>query len=419
MDFVLLKCNKNDYMIVSEVNWKEFNVRKNSIPKKDQKDRTYKLKNRVFSLKETKKLKNMFLGSYVDMYKLMPELVVPNCDYKELTDDILLYLEKTPGRKWEFVVYFASEFTFNNFKTEDYDFYYESQKKYEFIKLFKDDDIKKIPFVDYMYLVEIALKARYDENNLAIDNILNDQRFELPKDFDIQYSDEMEFDEKLKFIKDKEIIRDFFLNNRRGLHRFLVRPNVYTPELITVLADINPMIYSVDDKIIKMHFGELYQRRKDKDTMGCLDVNSAANSIVLKISKLTDELVKRDFEDAYKDMEAVKIAGDEFCTFAKVVVDGIKNVPEIYSRKTSKKILDCIGMTTKCETYREQGAEILNSAIHNYLHGKFKKEDLQDIFSDWVEEYSVDFKRIVKYISKDNVELIKEYVSDIEKEVLI
>ena len=75
MNYVLLKCGKNDYMIVNENEWKEFNKRKDGIPKKDRKDRSYKIADRVFLLKETKKIKNIFSGSYVDMYKLMPEIV--------------------------------------------------------------------------------------------------------------------------------------------------------------------------------------------------------------------------------------------------------------------------------------------------------------------------------------------------------
>lgn len=418
MNYILLKCGKNDYMIVSENEWKEFNKIKDSIPKKDQKDRSYKLNDRMFLLKETKKIKNIFSGSYVDMYKLMPETVITYCDYKKLTDEIFRYLETAPGRKWDFVVYFASEFTFKNFKSDEYDYNYEAVKKYEFIELFRDEDISKIPRQDYMLLVEIALKARFDEDNVAINRILSDERFELPKDFDIFYSDEMEFDEDLRFVKDKEVIKNFFLNNRRGMHRFLARPNPYTPEIVTVLADINPLIYSVEDEILKMHFGELYQIRKGKSVMGYLDVNSASNNIVLRMSKCTDELVKRDFEDAYKDEQAVKEAGDNLIPLAENVINGISVVPEIYSRKTSKKILDCLGSITKCESYREKGVELLNRAIKQYSCGKYNEEEIKNIFSDWVEEWSVDFKRIVKYIDEDNIEYIKKFVSQVECEVL-
>lgn len=418
MNYVLLKCGKNDYMIVNENEWKEFNKRKNGIPKKDRKDRSYKIADRVFLLKETKKIKNIFSGSYVDMYKLMPEIVIANTDYKELTNEILLYLENTPGRKWDFVLYFASDFTYSNFKSDEYDFYFEALKKYEFIKLFENEDISKVQLPDYMLLVEIALKARYDDKNAAIDMILGDERFELPKNFDIHYSSEMEFDENLRFIKNKEIIKDFFLNNRRGLHRFLANPNPYTPEIVSVLTDINPLIYSVDDNISRMSFCELYQIRKNKSVMGYLDVNSASNNLVLRMRKMSDEMIERDFTDPYKKPELVTETSEALIPYAENVIEGIVAVPELFNRGAAKKILDCLGDITKCETIKDKSVILLNKAISQFSCGKYDEENLKNIFSDWVEEWSVDFKRIVKYISDDNIDFIKKYISKAECEVL-
>jgi hypothetical protein len=48
----------------------------------------------------------------------------------------------------------------------------------------------------------------------------------------------------------------------------------------------------------------------------------------------------------------------------------------------------------------------------------YNKNVLADIFSQWVETYSVEFKKCVKYISKENVEFMSRYLSDKEVEFL-
>ena len=80
---------------------------------------------------------------------------------------------------------------------------------------FEDENIEKLRTGEYEALLKIALYARYGTEDDILNRILGDARFELPADFDIYYSDESEMDEKLKFIRNKSIIEDFFTNTRK------------------------------------------------------------------------------------------------------------------------------------------------------------------------------------------------------------
>lgn len=141
----------------------------------------------------------------------MPEIITEHGNYKNLIDDILESLKIAPGKRWDYVLFFANDFNKSVFKGTDYDYNFEAVKKHEFLMFFEDENIEKLRNGEYEALLKIALYARYDTEDDILNRILGDARFELPADFDIYYSDESEMDEKLKFIRNKSIIEDFLL----------------------------------------------------------------------------------------------------------------------------------------------------------------------------------------------------------------
>lgn len=414
MEYVMLKYDKKDYLIVKESEWNEFTKNKDSIPKKDQKDRSYRIRDKVFLIKEANKIKKVHSGTLTDMYRTMKEDVLKYADYRELTDDILEYLEDNPNRKNAYIEYFAKEFTNEGSDRSEYDYNYEAVRKYDYLKMFENDDVLAFSDSEYRMLVEIALKAKHDDKNKAINAILSCKKFVVPEGFNMFYSDEMEFDEKLKYIKNRDIIYDYFMNNRRGMHRFLIRPNEYTPYVVMALEDINPIIYTYDEKLEKKHFLDLFSDRHDKDTMGAVEVLSASNGVVMTFSKIVSELYDREMEDVFKDEEAVAKAYEEYLRYTKVILDGIKNVPEVFGRSTCKRILDLFSQAIKGESNKSQKINILNDVIKTFECGSYNESTLQNIFSDWCEVSSIDFKNTLKYISDENIERIKKYVSQVE-----
>lgn len=417
---VVVKCGKNDYMVIDDREWSSFNNIIKSLSGSDKKNRTYKIGDRNFTYKETKKFKHLFTGTYASAYNLMPEIITEHGNYKKLIDDILESLKIAPGKRWDYVLFFANDFNKSVFKDTDYDYNFEAVKKHDFLMFFEDENIEKLRTGEYEALLKIALYARYDTEDDILNRILGDARFELPADFDIYYSDESEMDEKLKFIRNKSIIEDFFINNRRGLQRFLARENEYSTEIISVLNQINPVIYTTDRPVSKMRFTDLFPKRiTDKiGIMGFLDARSATNNIIIRISQTADKLCKLDFESAYKIQSEIAKVSEEFCEIAETAIDGIVNVPELFNNNSSKKILESIGNVTKCEGNRDKYIDLLNRAILAFDNENYTKEELKPIFSLWVEEWSVEFKRCVKYLTDESIDFMKKYLSEAEIKVV-
>lgn len=407
-------------MVIDDREWSSFNNSIKSLSGSEKKNRTYKIGERNFTYKDTKHFKHLFTGTYASAYNLMPEIITEYGNCKKLIEDILELLKIAPGKRWDYVLFFANDFNKAVFKGTDYDYNFEAVKKHDFLMLFEDENIEKLRRDEYEALLKIALYARYDIKDDILNKILGDARFELPEDFDIYYSDESEMDEKLKFIRNKSIIEEFFINNRRGLQRFLARENEYSMELISVLNQMNPVIYTTDRPVSKMRFTDLFPKKiKDKTgVMGFLDARSATNNIVIRISQSADRLCKLDFESAYKIQSEIVSASDEFCEIAETAIDGIINLSELFNNNSSKKILESIGNATKCEGNRDKYIDLLNRAILAFDNENYTKEELKPIFSLWVEGWSVEFKRCVKYLTDESIDFMKKYLSEAEIKVV-
>ena len=55
---VVVKCGKNDYMVIDDREWSSFNNSIKSLSGSDKKNRTYQIGDRNFTYKETKKFKH-------------------------------------------------------------------------------------------------------------------------------------------------------------------------------------------------------------------------------------------------------------------------------------------------------------------------------------------------------------------------
>ena len=209
-------------------------------------------------------------------------------------------------------------------------------------------------------------------------------------------------------------------DSRRGLQRFLARENEYSTEIISVLSQINPVIYTTDRPVSRMRFTDLFPKKiKDKiGIMGFLDARSATNNIIIRISQTADKLCKLDFESAYKVQSEIAKASEEFCEIAETAIDGIVNVPELFNNNSSKKILESIGNVTKCEGNRDKYIDLLNRAILAFDNENYTKEELKPIFSLWVEGWSVEFKRCAKYLTDESIDFMKKYLSEAEIKVV-
>ena len=96
---VVVKCGKNDYMVIDDREWSSFNNSIKSLSGSDKKNRTYQIGDRNFTYKETKKFKHLFTGTYASAYNLMPEIITEHGNYKKLIDDILESLKIAPGKR--------------------------------------------------------------------------------------------------------------------------------------------------------------------------------------------------------------------------------------------------------------------------------------------------------------------------------
>ena len=144
----------------------------------------------------------------------------------------------------------------------------------------------------------------------------------------------------------------------------------------------------------------------------------AGDALQLEIIKLADKLVKADFMAAIPDEEVISELGDSLAALCEKIVAGISNVPDVFSTGESKKILEALQMVTKCEKTKSIAIDYLNKIIGAFDNGLYNKNVLKDIFSQWVETYSIEFKKCVKYLSKENIEFMSKYLSEKEAEFL-
>lgn len=64
---VVVKCGKNDYMVIDDREWSSFNNSIKSLSGSDKKNRTYQIGDRNFTYKETKNL-NIYLRELMQVH---------------------------------------------------------------------------------------------------------------------------------------------------------------------------------------------------------------------------------------------------------------------------------------------------------------------------------------------------------------
>ena len=65
---VVVKCGKNDYMVIDDREWSSFNNSIKSLSGSDKKNRTYQIRDRNFTYKETKKNLNIYLRELTQVH---------------------------------------------------------------------------------------------------------------------------------------------------------------------------------------------------------------------------------------------------------------------------------------------------------------------------------------------------------------
>lgn len=424
MDYVILHNDIDKYYIDLLVRWENIQNKISEYGAFDfsaKKNDRYVLAGEKLSVKEIKELKVIDMGCYPELYMKYPDVVINNSDITVLTEEILEYIEDKTSVKWDFLSYFDKISYLD--KKDELSAVNEAEAKLRYLKMFGERDLAKVPNDIYEKLLGIALYSKYDENDI-FEKVFSDDRFAIPEKFKDTYMHETDLVDKMRLIRDKEFIKYAFTEFTGILDEFISVKRYYTDEIMEVLTEINPVLYTVEPEISIKDFQHIVEERTnmgfstDCMLIGYDNRERAGDALQLEIIKLADKLVKADFMAAIPDEEVISELSDSLASLCEKIVAGISNVPDVFSTGESKKILEALQMVTKCEKTKSIAIDYLNKIIGAFDNGLYNKNVLKDIFSQWVETYSIEFKKCVKYLSKENIEFMSKYLSEKEAEFL-
>ena len=424
MDYVIVHNDIDKYYIDLLVRWENIQNKISEYGAFDfsaKKNDRYVLAGEKLSVKEVKELKVIDMGCYPELYLKYPDVVISNSDITVLTEEILEYIEDKTSVKWDFLSYFDKISYLD--KKDELSAVNEAEAKLRYLKMFGERDLAKVPNDIYEKLLGIALYSKYEENDI-FDKVFSDDRFAIPEKFKESYMPETDLVDKMRLIRDKEFIKHAFTEYTGILDEFISVKRCYTDEIMEVLTEINPVLYTIDPEISMKEFKDIVVEWKSKGypvdymLIGYDNRERAGDALQLEVIKLAEKLVKADFVATIPDEKAISELSNSLAVLCEKIVVGIGNVPDVFATGESKKILEAIQMVTKCEKSKNIAIDYLNKIIKAFDNGLYNKNILNDIFSQWVETYSIEFKKCVKYLTKENIEFMSKYLSEKEAEFL-
>ncbi len=424
MDYVIVHNDIDKYYIDLLVRWENIQNKISEYGAFDfsaKKNDRYVLAGEKLSVKEVKELKVIDTGCYPELYLKYPDVVINNSDIAVLTEEILEYIEDKTSVKWDFLSYFDKISYLD--KKDELSAVNEAEAKLRYLKMFGERDLAKVPNDIYEKLLGIALYSKYEENDI-FEKVFSDDRFAIPEKFKESYMPETDLVDKLQLIRDMEFIKYAFTEYTGILDEFTSVKRYYTDEIMEVLTEINPVLYTIDPEISMKEFKDIVEGWKSKGypidymLIGYDNRERAGDALQLEMNKLADKLIKADFVATIPDENVISELSNSLAFLCEKIVAGIGNVPDVFATGESKKILEALQMVTKCEKSKNIAIDYLNKIIKAFDNGLYNKNVLKDIFSQWVETYSIEFKKCIKYLSMENIEFMSKYLSEKETEFL-
>ncbi len=374
-----------------------------------RKNDRYEFAGYFFNVNDIKKMKVTDTGSYIQLYMRHPEPVLKNGNTEELVDEIIGCIYDRTALKWDFTDCILSIDS--------------PEAKLKYLEIIESTDIAEVPDEIYDKLTDIALYAKY-RNIKIINDIFSDDRFKMPENPDMDRLSEADADKKVHYLNNVRQIKEIFEKCGDTMDKFLSLHNIYTKPVTAALTDINPVLYITEPEIKKINFAQLaenYMTENQPETgmkAGYLHRERAGDAVIRELGCLTDEIIQAGFEDIIPDSRKLEKCHTELMELCGRIATGIMNVPDIFSDSECRKIPELLQGIIKCPGFRNEAAEYLNKIISAYNCGIYDRMELSDIFSGWVEGYSTEFRRCVKYISEDNIEFISRFLSEKEIKVL-
>lgn len=424
MDYVIVHNDIDKYYIDLLVRWENIQNKISEYGAFDfsaKKNDRYVLAGEKLSVKEIKELKVIDMGCYPELYMKYPDVVINNSDITVLTEEILEYIEDKTSVKWDFLSYFDKISYLD--KKDELSAVNEAEAKLRYLKMFGERDLATVPNDIYEKLLGIALYSKYEENDI-FDKVFSDDRFVIPEKFKESYMSETDLVDKLQLIRDIEFIKYAFTEYTGILDEFTSVKRCYTDEIMEVLTEINPVLYTVEPEISIKDFQHIVEERTnmgfsaDCMLIGYDNRERAGDALQFEMNKLADKLIKADFVATIPDENVISELSNSLAVLCEKIVAGIGNVPDVFATGESKKILEALQMVTKCEKSKNIAIDYLNKIIKAFDNGLYNKNVLKDIFSQWVETYSIEFKKCIKYLSEENIEFMSKYLSEKEVEFL-
>ena len=424
MEYVILHDDIDKYYIDLLVRWENIQNKISEYGAFDfaaKKNDRYVVAGEKLSVKEIKELEMLAVGKYPELYMKYPDVVVSNGDIAVLTEEILGYVEDKTSAKWDFLKYFDMISYMD--KKSELSSINEAEAKLRYLKMFGERDMSEIPDDVYEKLRGIALYSKYEDNQI-FEKIFFDDRFNIPEVYKKRYLPETDLEDKLKLIHDKEFIKHAFSEYDGFLDVYIAVERCYTDEIMEILTEINPVLYTVEPEVAIKDFKQIVEDRKmlglpvDNMLIGYANRERAGDALQREMISLSEKLIKADFIASIPDKEVISEYCEELVILGEKISTGIGKVPDVFATGESKKILEALQTITKCENAKNIAVKYLNKIIGAFDNNMYNKNVLADIFSQWVETYSVEFKKCVKYISKENVEFMSKYLSDKEVEFL-
>lgn len=412
MEYIILNDENKKYYIDTAEKWKEILKKTDSYGIFDfekRKNDRYEFAGNFFSVNDIKKLEITDTGSYIQLYMRHPEPVLKNGNSEELVDEIIRCIYDRTALKWNFTDLFLNIDS--------------PEAKLKYLEIIEGTDIAEVPDEIYDKLADIAFYAKYRSIKI-INDIFSDDRFKMPENPDMDRLSEADADKKVHYLNNVRQIKEIFEKCGDTMDKFLSSHNIYTKSVAAALTDINPALYITEPEIGKIKFTQLVKNNmtgnQSEPAMkaGYLHRERAVDAVIRELGCLTDEIIQAGFEDIIPDSRKLEKCHTGFMELCGRIAAGIMNVPDIFSDSECRKIPALLQSIIKCPGFRSEAAEYLNKIISAYNCGIYDRMELSDIFSGWVEGYSTEFKRCVKYISEDNIEFMSRYLSEKEIKVL-